>query len=190
MSWDRFNHNVSGVVVMAIAMVMLLDQRGRFLWTRYWPLMFIGFSVLFFVFANPNHWPLGSIGFFASWQDTEVVQHWLAAGVVFGLGWFEWRARANMVTCKQVQLVFPILCIIGGIILLTHSHSLIELKQEFLIQSTHVAMGVLSVLIGCGRCLEIRLPTLYGQLAGVVSIGAMMFVGLILLFYINPALIE
>ena len=82
--------------------------------------------------------------------------------------------------------MFPVLCIAGGIILLTHSHSIAELKEEFLIQSTHVAMGVLAILLGCGRWLEIRLPAPYDRMAGVISISAMMLVGVILLFYIQP----
>jgi len=190
MSWDRFNHNFSGVVVIAMAIMALFDRLGGFRWARVWPLMFIGFSVLIFVFANPDHWPLGDIGFFASWGDTEVVQHWLAAGVVFGLGWFEWRARAQTFTKVYAKFVFPLLCIVGGIILLTHSHSISELKQEFLIQSTHVSMGVLGVLVGCGRWLEIRLPSPYDRVAGVLSILAMMVVGFILLFYVKPHLVE
>jgi len=190
LSWDRFNHNFSGVVLIVMAIVALFDRLGGFRWARYWPLMFMGFSVIIFVFANPDHWPLGSIGFIASLQNTEVVQHWLAAGVVFGLGWFEWRARNERFPQPQLQLVFPLLCIVGGILLLTHSHSIAELKQEFLIQSTHVSIGVLGVLVGCGRWLEIRLPAPYDRVAGVVSIGALMLVGFICLFYIKPHLVE
>ena len=190
MSWDRFNHNFSGVVVIGMAIVALFDRVGGFRWARVWPLMFIGFSVLIFVFANPDHWPIGPIGFIESGQNTEVVQHWLAAIVVFGLGWFEWRARDEPLKHKHLQFVFPLLCIVGGIILLTHSHSVGELKEEFLLQSTHVSMGVLGVLLGCGRWLEIRLASPYDRMAGIFSIAAMMLVGLILLFYIKPNLVE
>ena len=188
-SWDRFNHNFSGVVVIVMGIMALFDRLGGYRWARYWPLMFIGFSVLIFVFANPDHWPLGSTRLMDSLQETEVIQHWLAAVVVFGLGWFEWRARDEQVGQRQLQFMFPVLCIVGGIILLTHSHSVAELKEEFLIQSTHVAMGALGVLLGCGRWLEIRLPAPYDRMAGVISISAMMLVGLILLFYIKPSLV-
>jgi len=188
-SWDRFNHNFSGVVVIVMGIMALFDRLGGYRWARYWPLMFIGFSVLIFVFANPDHWPLGSTRLMDSLQETEVIQHWLAAVVVFGLGWFEWRARDEQVGQRQLQFMFPVLCIVGGVILLTHSHSVAELKEEFLIQSTHVAMGALGVLLGCGRWLEIRLPAPYARMAGVISISAMILVGLILLFYIKPSLV-
>jgi len=49
---------------------------------------------------------------------------------------------------------------------------------------------VLGVLVGCGRWMEIRLPAPYDRVAGVVSIGVLMLVGFILLFYIKPHLVE
>jgi putative copper resistance protein D len=189
-SWDRFNHNFSGLFVLVMGIMALFDRLGEYRWARYWPLMFIGFSVLIFVFANPDHWPLGPTRLIDSLQEIEVVQHWLAAVVVFGLGWFEWQARNERVGHRKLQFVFPVLSIVGGIILLTHSHSIAEFKEEFLIQSTHVAMGALGVLLGCGRWLEIRLPAPYDRMAGVLSISAMMLVGVILLFYIKPNLVK
>ncbi len=46
LSWDRFNHNFSGVMIIALAIVALFDRLGGFRWARYWPLMFMGFSVI------------------------------------------------------------------------------------------------------------------------------------------------
>lgn len=186
MSWDRFNHNISGVIVLVITVVALLDRVGWVRWARHWPLMFVGFSVLIMVFANPDHWPLGSISFFDSFRDAEVVQHWLAGVVVFGLGLFEWRARRELNHPRLLRFVFPVLCMVGGIILLTHSHQINELKREFLVQSTHVTMGLLGVLIGCARWLELRLSPPHDRLAGILSICGIFLVGCILLFYVNP----
>ena len=183
-SWDRFNHNVSGVIILAMGVVALFGR--RFTWARPWPLMFLGFSALIFVFANPDHWPLGSTGLMASAQDPEVVQHWFAAVLVFGLGWSEWLVRTQPSGRKAFQFVFPLLCIVGGMIMLTHSHGMMERKQEFLIQNTHVSIGVLAVLMGCARWLEIRLPAPHNRLAGLLSLLAMVLVGFVLLFYVKP----
>ena len=183
-SWDRFNHNVSGVIVLSMSLIALFGQ--RFTWARLWPFMFLGFSALIFVFANPDHWPLGAIGLMASLQDPKVVQHWFAAMLVFGLGWSEWLGRTDSSGGKSFQFVFPLLCIVGGMIMLTHSHGVMERKQEFLIQSTHVSIGVLAVVMGCARWLEIRLPAPHNRLAGRLSLLAMVLVGLILLFYVKP----
>lgn len=182
--WDRFNHNVSGVIVIAMVVMAFLDTFGKWGWARRWPLTFIGFSILIFVFANPDHWPLGPIGFMASVQNIEVVQHWLAAGVVWCMGWFEWKTRGQAV--GLTSFVFPLLCVVGGLMLLTHSHGVMEPKQEFLVQSTHVVMGACAVLSGCARWLELRLPPPYNRVAGTLSLTTMLMVGLVLLFYVNP----
>ena len=113
-SWDRFTHNISGVIILATGIVALLEQWGGVPWARLWPLMFLGFSPLIFVFANSDHWPLGSIGFMASVQNPEVIQHWFAAMLVFGLGWFEWLVRTQASGRRSFQFVFPLLCIAGG----------------------------------------------------------------------------
>jgi len=186
MSWDRFNHNISGVIVLTLSVMALMDWRGLFRWTRHWPALFVAFSVLIVVFANPDYWPLGPAGFVESLQNTTVVQHWLAGCVVFGLGWFEWRLRQGVGENRTKPFVFPALCIVGGILLLTHSHNISELKTEFLVQSTHVLMGLLGVIAGCGRWLELRLDSPYQRWAGLASITAIMLVGWILLFYVNP----
>lgn len=186
LSWDRFNHNISGLLVLLIAAMALLDQMARWHWTRHWPLMFVGFSILIIVFANPDHWPLGSAALTDSLKNTEVVQHWLAGMVVMGLGVFEWRARRERAEHRAGKFIFPVLCLVGGLILLTHSHQIDELKREFLVQSTHVVMGMLGILIGCARWLELRLPPPHDRVAGLCSIIGIMLVGFILLFYINP----
>ncbi len=185
-SWDRFNHNASGMIIITLGIMALFEQLGRFTWARLWPLMFFGLSALIFVFSNPDHWPLGSVGFMASLQNSEVVQHWFAAVVVLGLGWSEWLGKTRAPGRKSFQFVFPLLCIVGGMIMLTHSHGLIERKQEFLIQSTHVSIGALAVLMGCARWLQIRLPSPHNRLVGLLSLLAMLLVGFVLLFYIRP----
>jgi putative copper resistance protein D len=165
-----------------------LDRIGAVAWARHWPLTFLAFSGFILVFANPDHWPLGSAGFLESMQSIEVVQHWLAAFVVCGLGVFEWRARQTSMAGTNLPFVFPMLCIAGGIVLLTHSHEIVELKREFLVQSTHVAMGLLAVIVGCARWLELRLTPPHDRAPAFAWVASIMLVGLILLFYITPEL--
>lgn len=186
LSWDRFNHNVSGIIVGGMALLALLDRIGGFPWARHWPLLFIAFSILIFVFANPTEWPLGRLGFWESLQNAEVVQHWLAAFVVLGLGWFEWRARLGGFANRNLRYVFPVLCIVGGIILLTHSHDISEVRQEFLTQSTHVAMGAIAVIMGCSRWLELRFSSSQGTMAAGIAAVSMLLIGFILMFYVDP----
>ena len=188
--WDSFNHNAAGVILLMISGLALFDRVCGHSWARHWPLLLVLFSLLIVFFANPGEWPLGPLGFLESLQDAEVVQHWLAAAVVFALGVFEWRARQGLLAGRNPAFFFPLLCVTGGIVLLTHSHGIVELKQEFLVQSTHVAMGLVAVLVGCCRWLELRLPSPHDRLAGFVSLAGMMQVGFMLLFYINPDLLR
>ncbi len=187
--WDRFNHNISGVIVLAMAGLAWLDRARVVSWARHWPFLFIGFSVLIGVFANPDDWPLGSRPIVASVQRPEAIQHWLAALVVFALGWFEWRARRVEAGGGMLPYVFPVLSMAGGLVLLTHSHQIAELKQEFLTQSTHVAMGLLAVVMGCARWLELRLPSPRDRAPGYVAVAAMTLIGLVLLFYVSPGVV-
>jgi putative copper resistance protein D len=187
-SWDRFNHNISGMVVVILAILAFIDCMRWAPWARHWPILFVGFSILIVVFANPDHWPLGNISFTDSAKDTEVVQHWLAGCVVFGLGWFEWFARQGRLKRPILRFLFPSLCILGGLILLTHSHNQNDLRIDFQTQSTHVAMGLIGVFVGCARWLELRLDSPYDRVAGLLAVSAIMLVGFILLFYVNPEL--
>lgn len=155
---------------------------------------FIGLSIFLFFRSDAETWPLGPIGF---WESTfgngEVFQHRIATLLAFVLGVLEMRARTNR-EADRLRYLFPILCAFGGILLLTHAHAEFELKSEYLIQSTHTAMGLLAVIMASGRWLELRLADtgesyhglLEGRIAGFVSILAMFLIGLILLVYREP----
>lgn len=184
--WSHFNHNLSGVIVLAIALAAFLDRTGRVGWARHWPLLFTAFSILILLFANNEYWPIGWLNPLSGFSDPEVVQHWLAAVLVFFLGLVEWRARAGGLAGTRYAYVFPVLCGVGGLLLVTHAHAVDELKTEFLIQSTHLSMGVLGILVGCGRWLELRMAGPYGRAGGNLSVAAIGLVGLILLFYVEP----
>jgi copper resistance protein D len=67
--------------------------------------------------------------------------------------------------------------------LLGHAHEGFQPKAEFLIQITHNIIGLLAIMMACGRWLELRLRPPAGRLAGVVSLSALLLIGLVLLFY-------
>jgi len=192
--WSDYNHNVSGVFLTLMGLIAMFSYIRRFEWARYWPLGFVGLSIFLFFRSDAETWPLGPIGF---WESTfgngEVFQHRIATLLAFALGVMEMRARTNR-HADQLRYLFPILCAFGGVLLLTHAHAEFELKSEYLIQSTHTAMGLLAVIMASGRWLELRLAEtdgsyggyLDGKIAGFVSILAMFLIGNILLFYREP----
>jgi len=192
--WSDYNHNVSGVFLMLMGLIAMLSYNRRFEWAKYWPLGFVGLSIFLFFRSDAETWPLGPIGF---WESTfgngEVFQHRIATLLAFILGVMEMRARTNP-DAYRLRYLFPVLCAFGGILLLTHAHAEFELKSEYLIQSTHTAMGLLAVMMASGRWLELRLAEtdgnhagyVEGKIAGFLSILAMFLIGNILLFYREP----
>jgi len=101
--------------------------------------------------------------------------------VVFGI--FEWLVRTGRLGAPRTTLVFPLLCAVGGALLLTHSHASLNLKTEFLMEVTHAPLGVLAVVVGWGRWLQLRLAAPEGRLSGRLAASAMTAIGVLLLLY-------
>ena len=106
---------------------------------------------------DPGSWPLGPQGFWEGFAYPEVLQHRLFVLLVVAFGVFEWAVRTGRLRSPGWALIFPVLCAVGGGLLLTHSHASLNLKDEFLIEVTHAPLGVLAMIVGWGRWLELRL---------------------------------
>ncbi len=96
---------------------------------------------------------------------------------------FEWMVRTRRLTAARYGLVFPLLCALGGALLLTHAHASTNLKEGFLTEVTHAPLGLLGMLVGWGRWLELRLPSPDRTLPRWLWSGALAAVGLLLIFY-------
>ncbi|MGH8744218.1 MAG: hypothetical protein ACREUY_08080, partial [Burkholderiales bacterium] len=81
------------------------------------------------------------------------------------------------------RYVFPLLCLTGGALLLTHSHTLLFTKSQFLIEVSHSLLGFFAVMMGVGRWLELRLPPPTNRLPGWIWTISLMMVGVVLLCY-------
>jgi putative copper resistance protein D len=182
-AWSEFNHHISGMFVLAMGLLGLLQASGRARWARHWPLVFLGLAAFMMVRNDPGAWPLGPQGFWASMREPSVLQHrtFVMLVVVFGL--FEWMVRSGRLRAPRAALLFPMLCAVGGGLLLTHSHASLNLKTEFLTEVTHAPLGVLGVLVGWGRWLELRLAAPEDRLPGRLSACAMAVIGVLLLIY-------
>jgi putative copper resistance protein D len=112
-----------------------------------------------------------------------VLQHRLVVLLVVSLAVFEWMVRSGRLTRPGGRLVFPLLCAVGGALLLTHSHALFNLKSEFLAEVSHAPMGLLGVMMAWGRWLEIRLPRADASIPGWIWAVCMTGIGMILLVY-------
>jgi putative copper resistance protein D len=183
--WSDYNHNVSGLFVVVMALAAMVPQMGWTSWARRWPLGLVALSI--FILLNSDarsSWPFGQMGF---WEgllaSEEILLHRLGALLACVLGLIEWQARLRHKADSRLPYVMPVLCAVAGLLLLGHVHEGLQPKEEFLIQITHSAIGLLAVIMACGRWLELRLTPPAGRLAGVVSLSAFLLIGLVLLFY-------
>jgi putative copper resistance protein D len=182
-AWSEYNHHWSGLFVLSMGLLALLHQSGRAPWARHWPLIFLGLAVFLFFRSDPGSWPIGPYGFWESMLFPEVLQHriFLLLVVIFGV--YEWRVRTGRLSAPGYALVFPLLCAVGGGLLLTHSHASLNLKSEFLIEVTHAPLGIFGIVVGWGRWLELRLTPDGGRLPARLWALGLTAVGLLLLVY-------
>lgn len=157
-AWSEYNHHWAGIIVLSVGLLALLAQAGKVSWARNWPLLLLGLSVFLFLRSDPEVWPLGPNGFWVTFADPEVLLHRIFAGLVIALAVFEWRVQTGRVASSNVRLVFPMLVAVSGALLLTHSHSLGNIKEEVLAELSHIPLAILAVMAGWSRWLELRLP--------------------------------
>jgi copper resistance protein D len=158
-AWSEYNHHWAGIVVLSMGLLALVAQAGKISWARNWPLAFFGLSAFLFLRSDPETWPLGPVGFWATLADPEVLLHRFFAVLVIALAVFEWRVQTGRVTSGRARLAFPMLIAVSGALLLTHSHSLGNLKEEVLAELSHIPLAILAVTAGWSRWLELRLPS-------------------------------
>jgi len=157
-AWSEYNHHWAGIIVLSVGLLALLAQAGKISWARSWPLLFLGLSVFLFLRSDPEVWPLGPNGFWVTFADPEVLMHRIFAALVIALAVFEWRVQTGRVASPNVRLVFPMLVAFAGALLLAHSHSLGNIKEEVLAELSHIPLAILAIMVGWSRWLELRLP--------------------------------
>jgi putative copper resistance protein D len=180
-AWSEYNHHWAGVFVVTMGVLAMLHFAGVRA-ARHWPLVFLGLAAFLFVRNDPRAWPLGPAGFWESLALPDVLQHRTFVLLVVAFAVFEWAVRTGRLRERPWGYVFPLLCAVGGGLLLTHSHAMFNLKEEFLTEVTHAPLGILGAFAGWGRWLELRLPAA-GRAPGWTWRGCFTAVGLLLLFY-------
>lgn len=191
--WSNYNHNIAGIFLttmsfFAMVSYLKLAQTNKYVGlSRYWPVGFFCLGIFLFFRSDAESWPLGPIGFWDStFNNGEVLQHRIATLLVFVLGVIELTARVSKKPHSRLPLVFPVLAAFGGLMLLTHSHVGFQPKSAFLIQVGHTTMGVFSLILACGRWLELKLDNPRNRIAGFISVAALFQIGIVLMFYREP----
>ncbi len=180
-AWSEYNHHWAGLFVVAIGCLALLNQAGL-RWARHWPLVFLGLSAFLFIRSDPEVWPLGQIGLIESLRDAEVVQHRIFALMPLLFGVFEWCVRTGRLRGSYAY-VFPLVCAGGGALLLTHNHTIANVKDALLIEFTHTPLALSAIVAGWARWLELRMKGPVAVVAGWLWPVCFVFIGLLLVFY-------
>ena len=157
-AWSEYNHNWAGVIVFLMGILALLSRSRYFAWAKIWPLAFLGLAVFLFLRADPENWPLGPNGFWESFGVVDVLQHRAAVVLIIMFAIFQYRVETKRVRSMAAALVFPSVCAIGGVVLLTHTHALGNIKEEMLVELSHTPLALFGIMAGWSRWLELRLP--------------------------------
>jgi len=157
-AWSEYNHNCAGLVVFLVGVLALLSRSRYFRWAKIWPLAFLLLAVFLFFRADPENWPLGPNGFWESFAVTDVLQHRAAVVLIIIFAVFQYRVETQRVKSMAAALVFPAVCALGGVVLLTHTHALSNVKEELLAELSHTPLAVVGIVAGWSRWLELRLP--------------------------------
>lgn len=183
-AWSEYNHHWAGLIVLIAGTLALLSRLRGWGWARAWPLVFAALAVFIVLRADPENWPLGPRSFWASFSAPDVLQHRFYALLILGFALFEWGVEAGWLRSRHAAMVFPLLCAAGGALLLTHNHSLGNVKDELLVDMTHTPVALLGATAGWSRWLELRLPNQrQSRVASYAWPVCLMLVGLVLLDY-------
>lgn len=182
-AWSEYNHHWSGIIVLMIGILALFERTGRAPWAKHWPLLFIVLAGFLFLRSEAEGWPFGSIDLADSLRDPEFVQHKIFMLLLIGFAGFEWSVRAGALIRNWARYVFPLLSAVGGMMLLTHSHSIANVKELLLIEMTHLPIAVLGIWAAWSRWLELRLDGTAGRICGWLWPSFFCAVGVVLILY-------
>jgi copper resistance protein D len=181
-AWSEYNHHWSGLLVLLVGLAALLDSTGKVPVARHWPLLFLLLALFIGVRSDPEAWPLGEIGLLESLRDPEVVQHKLAALLVVGFGLAEWAVRLGRLR-GRLRFVFPLSMLAGGLLLLSHTHAIANVREALLVELSHLPVAVLAVVGGGARWTELRGPPELARPAAAVWPACLVLIGVLLLIY-------
>jgi copper resistance protein D len=179
---SEFNHNVSGLVVL-IAGLLAVAARAGWRWARNWPLAFLALAIFLFLLADVEYWPMGPVPFWRGFLVSEVLQHRFAVLLIVAFAVFERQVQAGRAAVPAMAMVFPFVCFLGGALLLTHSHSLNNPREELLAELSHISIAILGIAAGWSRWLELRLADGPRRALSWVWPVCLILVGAVLLNY-------
>jgi putative copper resistance protein D len=182
--WSEYNHHWAGIIVLAAGLLALLSHFPEMRWARFWPLSFAALSLFILLRADPENWPLGPRPFWASFAAPDVLQHRAAAVLILLFAIFESAVQAGKLKARWASMIFPGMCALGAVVLLTHNHAPSDNREDLLASLSHIPIALLGATAGWGLWLELRLPeSRAARIAGYLWPLFLAAAGLVLLNY-------
>ena len=123
---SELNHHIAGMFLIAIGLSVIWSKHDKSrAWLRWLaPSLFITAGLLLAAWSDSEIWPRGDLSW--SWlfhHDAEARQHKLYALLLIVFGLVECVQSTPRLRKPWLNMVFPVLCVIGGASLFAHHHS-------------------------------------------------------------------
>lgn len=188
---SEFNHHLAGFLVIVAGFFLLIQDRLAKRWpgVRYvWPSCFLLAGVYLALFSDTEIWPMGpQTLWFAVRNNPEDLQHKVFALILLFLGAVELQRARGKLKSLWSAWAFPVLGMVGAIMLLFHHHSAgmhgahhMEVMEH--IKSEHLGFAI----VGGGVALTKGISEIEGGWQGVfkkVWPALMIVLGILLMFY-------
>jgi putative copper resistance protein D len=181
--WSEFGHHVAGVFVIGMGLLAMLEHTGKAPWARHWPLLIVGLTGFITWSMDPEGWQTGTVGFWEQLRDPEVLQHRMLLVLTALFAWSQWRVRGGCHPASRLRFIFPLAGILGGVLLLAHVHEVNDAKTGLFMELTHLPMGLVALLVGWARWLELRTGLAVKGWSGRLWAPALVLFGLLLVLY-------
>jgi putative copper resistance protein D len=150
-AYSEFNHHLAGVFVLLIGLSELRGGLGvtMLAWSRFLlPFAMLGAGGFLMIWSDHEAWPIGYKSFAETYfsDDYETVQHKAYAILLLGVGAIEFLRRTGKVTHMAWGMPLPVFALIGGAMLLLHSHGTHPSAHTIAIH--HAVMGTTALLAG------------------------------------------
>ena len=185
------NHHLVGFfVVLGGAFVLAQNiSKKRFPAVSYvWPVCFLLSGLFILVYSDTELWPFGRKPWIqGTITNPEVIQHKLFAVLLLGLGLVEMLRARDRLKAAWAAWVFPVLAVVGSVLLLFHSHSAGMHGENHMammarIQTEHQSYAATGFGIGLAKGLaevKTRWRTIFAKLWPTL----MIVLGVLLMFY-------
>ena len=159
--YSEFMHNWSGVIVVLLGGLWLLQANGgRAGWWagRLWPMMLVPFGIFISVFADVEIFVLRTVSVRQVLGDPILLEHQLGALLVFVLAWLGWREVRRPGGEERLGYAMSVVMVSGSLLLLGHAHSGVTSNEALtnLINVQHAFFGMFGLFAGAVRWFGLR----------------------------------